>query len=83
MLKYFPSFYKVTKSVCTGTRAIVRTLPSGRISEEVWEVVVYYRVWQPSKMDIWPILKRGLGEEFRVCRGMLHFVGVKLQKVRE
>lgn len=82
MLKYFPSFRKVTKSVCTGTRAIVKTLPSGHISEEVWDVVVYRRIWQPSKKDMWPILMRGLGEEFRICREILRFVGVKLQQVR-
>uniref|UniRef100_A0A7N8Y1T5 Phosphoinositide phospholipase C n=1 Tax=Mastacembelus armatus TaxID=205130 RepID=A0A7N8Y1T5_9TELE len=50
---------KVTKSVCTGTRAIVRTLPSGHISEEVWEVVAYHKTWQPSKKDLWPILMSG------------------------
>uniref|UniRef100_A0A3B4VIV0 Phosphoinositide phospholipase C n=1 Tax=Seriola dumerili TaxID=41447 RepID=A0A3B4VIV0_SERDU len=70
------------KSVCTGTRAIVRTLPSGRISEEVWEVVVHHRIWQPNKKDMWPILIHGVGEEFRVCRGMLRSVGVKLQFYR-
>lgn len=81
MLKFFPAFHKVTKSVCTGTRAIVRTLPSGRISEEVWEVVGYHRTWQPSKKDMWHILIPGVGEEFRVHREMLRFVGVKLQQV--
>ncbi|XP_033975250.1 1-phosphatidylinositol 4,5-bisphosphate phosphodiesterase epsilon-1 isoform X1 [Trematomus bernacchii] len=72
---------KVTKSVCTGTRAIVRTLPSGRISEEVWDVVFTHRIWKPSKKDLWPILTRGMEEEFRVCREILRFVGVKLQQV--
>uniref|UniRef100_A0A7N9AT54 Phosphoinositide phospholipase C n=1 Tax=Mastacembelus armatus TaxID=205130 RepID=A0A7N9AT54_9TELE len=69
---------KVTKSVCTGTRAIVRTLPSGHISEEVWEVVAYHKTWQPSKKDLWPILMSGVGEEFKVCARMLRFVSVKL-----
>ncbi|XP_023281807.1 1-phosphatidylinositol 4,5-bisphosphate phosphodiesterase epsilon-1 [Seriola lalandi dorsalis] len=79
--RFFKNNQKVTKSVCTGTRAIVRTLPSGRISEEVWEVVIHHRIWQPSKKDMWPILIHGVGEEFRVCRGMLRSVGVKLQQV--
>ncbi|XP_041830274.1 1-phosphatidylinositol 4,5-bisphosphate phosphodiesterase epsilon-1 [Melanotaenia boesemani] len=70
---------KVTKSVCAGTKAIVRTLPSGRISEDVWGVVVDHRFWRPSKNDIWPIVIRG--EEFRGCRGMLCFIGVKLLQV--
>uniref|UniRef100_A0A665W4E4 Phosphoinositide phospholipase C n=1 Tax=Echeneis naucrates TaxID=173247 RepID=A0A665W4E4_ECHNA len=78
--RFFKNNQKVTKSVCTGTRAIVRTLPSGRISEEVWDVVVNHRVWQPNKKDMLPILVLGVGEEFRVCRGMLRFVGIKLQK---
>ncbi|XP_044033879.1 1-phosphatidylinositol 4,5-bisphosphate phosphodiesterase epsilon-1 isoform X3 [Siniperca chuatsi] len=76
--RFFRNNQKVTKSVCTGTRAIVKTLPSGRISEEV---VVYRRIWQPSKKDMWPILMRGVGEEVRVCRGILRFVGLKLPQV--
>uniref|UniRef100_A0AAQ5ZRG0 Phosphoinositide phospholipase C n=1 Tax=Amphiprion ocellaris TaxID=80972 RepID=A0AAQ5ZRG0_AMPOC len=79
--RFFKNNQKVTKSVCTGTRAIVRTLPSGRISEDVWMVVVDHRFWVPTKKDIWPVLMRGMGEGFRVCRGMLCFVGVKLQQV--
>ncbi|XP_069373582.1 1-phosphatidylinositol 4,5-bisphosphate phosphodiesterase epsilon-1 isoform X1 [Paralichthys olivaceus] len=79
--RFFKNNQKVTKSVCTGTRAIVRTLPSGRISEEVWEVVVHHRIWQPSKKEMWPILTRGMGEEPRVCREMLRFVGIKRQQV--
>ncbi|XP_035997704.1 1-phosphatidylinositol 4,5-bisphosphate phosphodiesterase epsilon-1 isoform X4 [Fundulus heteroclitus] len=65
---------KVTKSVCTGTRAIVRTLPSGCISEESWRIVVEYRFWHPCKQDLRPILKRG--EDFRGCRAMLRSVRV-------
>ncbi|XP_027145391.1 1-phosphatidylinositol 4,5-bisphosphate phosphodiesterase epsilon-1 isoform X1 [Larimichthys crocea] len=79
--RFFKNNQKVTKSVCTGTRAIVRTLPSGRISEEVWEVVVYRRMWRPSKKDVWPILTRRAGEELRVCREILRLVGVKLRQV--
>uniref|UniRef100_A0A3Q1B1E9 Phosphoinositide phospholipase C n=1 Tax=Amphiprion ocellaris TaxID=80972 RepID=A0A3Q1B1E9_AMPOC len=54
--RFFKNNQKVTKSVCTGTRAIVRTLPSGRISEDVWMVVVDHRFWVPTKKDIWPVL---------------------------
>ncbi|XP_035468338.2 1-phosphatidylinositol 4,5-bisphosphate phosphodiesterase epsilon-1 isoform X3 [Scophthalmus maximus] len=79
--RFFKNNQKVTKSVCTGTRAIVRTLPSGHISEEVWEVVVHHRIQRPSKTDTWPILMRRVVEEFGVCRGMLRFVGAKLQQV--
>ncbi|XP_041818263.1 1-phosphatidylinositol 4,5-bisphosphate phosphodiesterase epsilon-1 isoform X2 [Chelmon rostratus] len=75
--RFMKNNQKVTKSVCTGTRAIVKTLPSGRISEEVWDVVVYRRMWRPSKKDIWPVLKRGVREEFRVCRGILRLVELK------
>lgn len=76
-------FHKVTKSVCTGTRAIVRTLPSGLISEDVWAVVVHYRCWTPSKEDTWLTVKRGMGEDFRRCKEMLCFAGLKLHQVRE
>lgn len=73
---------KMTKSVCTGTRAIVRTLPSGRISEEAWEEVVCHRTKQSGQNHTRPTLVCSVGEPVRVCRGMLRFVGVKLQKVR-
>ncbi|XP_034564652.1 1-phosphatidylinositol 4,5-bisphosphate phosphodiesterase epsilon-1 isoform X2 [Notolabrus celidotus] len=78
--RYFKNNQKVTKSVCTGTRAIVRTLPSGSISEEVWELVAHRRLWQPSKTDLRPILMCTVREEVRVCRGMLRIVGDKLQQ---
>uniref|UniRef100_A0AAQ5YKB9 Phosphoinositide phospholipase C n=1 Tax=Amphiprion ocellaris TaxID=80972 RepID=A0AAQ5YKB9_AMPOC len=68
--RFFKNNQKVTKSVCTGTRAIVRTLPSGRISEDVWMVVVDHRFWVPTKKDIWPVLMRGMGEGFRVLLRM-------------
>ncbi|XP_037547362.1 1-phosphatidylinositol 4,5-bisphosphate phosphodiesterase epsilon-1 [Nematolebias whitei] len=77
--RFFKNNQKVTKSVCTGTRAIVRTLPSGRISEDVCTVVVENRFWHPSKEDMWPILVRG--EEFRGRREMLRFSGVSLHQV--
>ncbi|XP_067343734.1 1-phosphatidylinositol 4,5-bisphosphate phosphodiesterase epsilon-1 isoform X4 [Channa argus] len=77
--RFFKNNQKVTKSVCTGTKAIVRTLPSGHISEEVWEVVINHTIWQPSRKDMSSILMHE--EQFRVCNGMLRFVGVKLQQV--
>uniref|UniRef100_A0A3Q3RCA7 Phosphoinositide phospholipase C n=1 Tax=Monopterus albus TaxID=43700 RepID=A0A3Q3RCA7_MONAL len=64
--RFFKNNQKVTKSVCTGTRAIVRTLPSGHISEEVWEVVVFHKTWQPSKKDMQLTGTRDVGEEVRV-----------------
>ncbi|XP_061562127.1 1-phosphatidylinositol 4,5-bisphosphate phosphodiesterase epsilon-1 isoform X1 [Phycodurus eques] len=79
--RFFKNNQKVTKSVCTGTRAIVRTLPSGRISEEAREEVVCCLTWQPSKKDILPILTRRVGEELQVCKGVLRFVWAKMHKV--
>lgn len=73
----------MTKSVCTGTRAIVKTLPSGRISEEVWELVDSHGSRRPSRREVWPILRRLVGgEEFRVSREMLRLVRVELHLVR-
>lgn len=72
--------------MCTGTRAIVRALPSGHISEEVWEVVGSFRNMQPRKKEIWPIVLCGMKEEeFRVCREMQRLVwpGIMDQMVRE
>uniref|UniRef100_H2TGF4 Phosphoinositide phospholipase C n=1 Tax=Takifugu rubripes TaxID=31033 RepID=H2TGF4_TAKRU len=86
-------FYKnnqkvsMTKSVCTGTRAIVRALPSGHISEEVWKSVGTYRNWRPTKKEIGPILMCGRRkkDEFRVCREMQRLVwpGIMDQMVRQ
>nr|XP_015818640.2 1-phosphatidylinositol 4,5-bisphosphate phosphodiesterase epsilon-1 isoform X3 [Nothobranchius furzeri] len=67
--RFLKNNQKVTKSVCTGTRAIVRTLPSGRISDDVWDVVLEFRFRSPSKEDRKQVLVPG--EEFRGCRGML------------
>lgn len=72
----------MTKSVCTGTRALVKTLPSGHISEEVWEVVDDRRICRHSKKDMRPILMCGVKEAVSVCREMLRLVGVKHQQVR-
>ncbi|XP_015230727.1 PREDICTED: 1-phosphatidylinositol 4,5-bisphosphate phosphodiesterase epsilon-1 isoform X2 [Cyprinodon variegatus] len=72
--RFFKNNKKVTKSVCAGTRAIVRTLPSGCISEEAWEIVVKYRLWHPAKEDVWPTLV--CGDHFRGCREMLYSIRV-------
>ncbi|XP_052426478.1 1-phosphatidylinositol 4,5-bisphosphate phosphodiesterase epsilon-1 isoform X3 [Carassius gibelio] len=37
--RYFKNNQKIKKTVCTGTRAIVRSLPTGCISDRVWESV--------------------------------------------
>ncbi|XP_068161011.1 1-phosphatidylinositol 4,5-bisphosphate phosphodiesterase epsilon-1 isoform X2 [Antennarius striatus] len=79
--RFFRNNQKVTKSVCTGTRAIVRTLPSGHISDEIWEVVVLCRKWQPSRQNMIPIVMQGAGEEFRVCREMLRPFEIKMLEV--
>uniref|UniRef100_A0A673AZE3 Phosphoinositide phospholipase C n=1 Tax=Sphaeramia orbicularis TaxID=375764 RepID=A0A673AZE3_9TELE len=70
--RFFKNNQKMTKSVCTGTRALVKTLPSGHISEEAWEMVIRHRTWRPTKTDVWPALSCSVREHFRVCRDMLH-----------
>ncbi|XP_028991292.1 1-phosphatidylinositol 4,5-bisphosphate phosphodiesterase epsilon-1 isoform X2 [Betta splendens] len=80
--RFFKNNQKVTKCVCTGTRAIVRTLPSGHISEDVWEVVVECRTWQPSGADTWHRAVPGGGEDVRVLGEMLRLSGAKLQQVQ-
>ncbi|XP_056152746.1 uncharacterized protein LOC130127201 [Lampris incognitus] len=82
--RFFKNNQKVTKSVCTGTRAIVQALPSGRISEEAWMGVVHCRTWQTSLKKIQPILMLGTESQggcLRVCRGMLFSVGLRLLQV--
>ncbi|KAK5613255.1 hypothetical protein CRENBAI_024986 [Crenichthys baileyi] len=78
--RFYKNNKKVTKSVCTGTRAIVRTLPSGCISEDARGIVVKYRFWHPRKEDLCPVLMRG--EHFRSCREMLRSIRVSPRRVR-
>ena len=74
---------QVSKPVCTGTRAIVRALPSGRPSTEVWRQVVQHQSSRPVRELVWGVLVRlrAEGERLNVCRGMRRFVGVKHLKV--
>uniref|UniRef100_A0A673G8A9 Phosphoinositide phospholipase C n=1 Tax=Sinocyclocheilus rhinocerous TaxID=307959 RepID=A0A673G8A9_9TELE len=39
--RYLKNNQKIKKTVCTGTRAIVRTLPTGCFSDRVWEIVTF------------------------------------------
>ncbi|KAJ3608408.1 hypothetical protein NHX12_025455 [Muraenolepis orangiensis] len=61
---------RVTKSVCAGTLAIVRALPSGRPSEEVWRRVVHRGTTGSSEEQVWRVLQRLRveGERLRVER---------------
>uniref|UniRef100_A0A3Q3LIZ2 Phosphoinositide phospholipase C n=1 Tax=Labrus bergylta TaxID=56723 RepID=A0A3Q3LIZ2_9LABR len=61
--RFFKNNQKVTKTVCTGTRAIVRTLPSGCISEEVWELIFHRRTRSPKKTDLSAILLCSMRED--------------------
>ncbi|XP_057681356.1 1-phosphatidylinositol 4,5-bisphosphate phosphodiesterase epsilon-1 isoform X1 [Corythoichthys intestinalis] len=81
--RFFKNNQKMTKSVCTGTRAIVRTLPSGRISESCWDRVVCRLTWRPNKKDILPILTPRKGEDLRICKVMLHNVWIQMCKVAQ
>lgn len=81
--RFFKNNQKVTKSVCTGTRAIVKTLPSGHIAEDVHVAAVLHDAWPPGKQDAWPSLLRGATEGLRSCREILRLGGVTLQQVRE
>ncbi|XP_053720774.1 1-phosphatidylinositol 4,5-bisphosphate phosphodiesterase epsilon-1 isoform X1 [Synchiropus splendidus] len=78
--RFFKNNKKVTKSVCTGTQAIVRTLPTGRISVDLWKDVVCQGKWTPDRHDLWPFFRGGI-EELTACQLMLHYVGLRLQKV--
>ncbi|XP_023196734.1 1-phosphatidylinositol 4,5-bisphosphate phosphodiesterase epsilon-1 isoform X2 [Xiphophorus maculatus] len=72
--RYCRNNEKVIKSVCAGTSAIVKELPSGCISEDACGIVIDYKLWRPRKEDLRPILTRE--EHFRVCREMLRSVRV-------
>ncbi|CAL8259792.1 unnamed protein product [Arctogadus glacialis] len=81
--RFFKNNQQVSKPVCTGTRAIVRALPSGRPSTEVWRQVVQHQSSRPVRELVWGVLERlrAEGERLNVCRGMRRFVGVKHLKV--
>ncbi|CAL8281840.1 unnamed protein product [Merluccius merluccius] len=81
--RFFKNNQKMTKSVCTGTQAIVRALPSGRRSTEVWRWVVHRQTSGPSREQVRGVLERlrAEGERLSVCRGMCRFLGVRHLKV--
>ncbi|XP_051925269.1 1-phosphatidylinositol 4,5-bisphosphate phosphodiesterase epsilon-1 isoform X2 [Hippocampus zosterae] len=79
--RFLKNNQKVTKWVCAGTRAIVRTLPSGRISEEARRDVIRRPTWPPGDKDVPPMPPRRAGEDLRVCRGLLRFVRAKMCQV--
>ncbi|XP_062330933.1 1-phosphatidylinositol 4,5-bisphosphate phosphodiesterase epsilon-1 [Osmerus eperlanus] len=81
--RFYRNNQKVKKSVCTGTRAIVRTLPSGHISDHAWGVVCR-RTWRPSEKDIQPIRKHGVEDlvtSLKVCRALLRYPGVRFSQI--
>ncbi|XP_055085431.1 1-phosphatidylinositol 4,5-bisphosphate phosphodiesterase epsilon-1 isoform X3 [Periophthalmus magnuspinnatus] len=78
--RFYKNNTKVKKRVCTGTRALVRTLPSGQISEENWQKVMCHQSWRPTKDQVWSLLTRTGPEELRVRRDVLRLV-LNLQQV--
>ncbi|KAF0025434.1 hypothetical protein F2P81_022315 [Scophthalmus maximus] len=59
--RFFKNNQKVTKSVCTGTRAIVRTLPSGHISEEERAHVAAALAFVETKFHVFAVVGRQKG----------------------
>lgn len=78
--RYLKNNQKIKKTVCTGTRVIVRTLPTGCISDKVWESVCgktchlgdetrgYHRALQAIQLQ--------------VSRALLTYPGVRFAEVR-
>ncbi|XP_028331873.1 1-phosphatidylinositol 4,5-bisphosphate phosphodiesterase epsilon-1 isoform X7 [Gouania willdenowi] len=77
--RFYKNNRKVTKSVCTGTRAIVKTLPSGCISENVLIFLVCYKSRVRSKEDLKLFLTNCVEEGFKERKEILRLVGIKLK----
>uniref|UniRef100_A0A4W5MYJ5 Phosphoinositide phospholipase C n=1 Tax=Hucho hucho TaxID=62062 RepID=A0A4W5MYJ5_9TELE len=81
--RYYKNNRKVEKSVCTGTKAIVRFMLSGHIAERAWEAVCK-RTCHQSERPIVSVRGHGAGPlavSLRGYRGLLRYPGARLSEI--
>uniref|UniRef100_A0A8C1Q6D1 Phosphoinositide phospholipase C n=1 Tax=Cyprinus carpio TaxID=7962 RepID=A0A8C1Q6D1_CYPCA len=77
--RYLKNNQKIKKTVCTGTRAIVRTLPTGCISDRVWESVCGKTCHFGDKARGYSRVLHAI--QLQVSRALLTYPGVRFAKV--
>ncbi|TRY87275.1 hypothetical protein DNTS_001142, partial [Danionella cerebrum] len=75
--RYLKNNQKIKKTVCTGTRAIVRTLPSGCMSGRVWESVWWKTLHQEMHQEMKGFSRALQTIRLQVSRTLLSFLGAR------
>uniref|UniRef100_A0A673N934 Phosphoinositide phospholipase C n=1 Tax=Sinocyclocheilus rhinocerous TaxID=307959 RepID=A0A673N934_9TELE len=78
--RYLKNNQKIKKTVCTGTRAIVRTLPTGCISDRVWESVCGKTCHLGDDARGYSRALQAI--QLHVSRALLTYPGVRFAEVR-
>ncbi|XP_073773922.1 1-phosphatidylinositol 4,5-bisphosphate phosphodiesterase epsilon-1 isoform X6 [Danio rerio] len=75
--RYLKNNQKFKKTVCTGTKAIVKTLPTGCISDRIWESVCNER----SRHEASGHSKALQAIQLQVSRALLAYPGARLAEI--
>uniref|UniRef100_A0A672PSK4 Phosphoinositide phospholipase C n=1 Tax=Sinocyclocheilus grahami TaxID=75366 RepID=A0A672PSK4_SINGR len=78
--RYLKNNQKIKKTVCTGTRAIVRTLPTGCISDRVWVSVCGKTCHLGDEARGYSRALQAI--QLQVSRALLTYPGVRFAEVR-
>ncbi|XP_059387753.1 1-phosphatidylinositol 4,5-bisphosphate phosphodiesterase epsilon-1-like isoform X2 [Carassius carassius] len=77
--RYLKNNQKIKKTVCTGTRAIVRSLPTGCISDRVWESVCGKTCHLGDKARGYSRALQAI--QLQVSRALLKYPGVRFAEI--
>ncbi|XP_072523775.1 1-phosphatidylinositol 4,5-bisphosphate phosphodiesterase epsilon-1 isoform X2 [Salminus brasiliensis] len=83
--RYLKNNQKVTKMVCSGTRAIMKTLPTGSVSDRVWEVVCGRTAHWGERCTLSAYCKYSRvlhAIQLQVSRALLIYPGVRLAELQ-
>lgn len=82
--RYLKNNQKIKKTVCTGTKAIVKTLPTGCISDRIWESVCRKtcHLGERSMHEASGYSKVLQAIQLQVSRALLTYPGARLAEVR-
>uniref|UniRef100_A0A671KQ33 Phosphoinositide phospholipase C n=1 Tax=Sinocyclocheilus anshuiensis TaxID=1608454 RepID=A0A671KQ33_9TELE len=78
--RYLKNNQKIKKTVCTGTRAIVRTLPTGCFSDRIWESVCGKTCQLGDEARGYSRALQAI--QLQVSRALLTYPGVRFAEVR-
>ncbi|XP_016096195.1 1-phosphatidylinositol 4,5-bisphosphate phosphodiesterase epsilon-1 [Sinocyclocheilus grahami] len=77
--RYLKNNQKIKKTVCTGTRAIVRTLPTGCFSDRIWESVCGKTCQLGNEARGYSRALQAI--QLQVSRALLTYLGVRFAEI--